>query len=106
MIGFGGAFTEAAAYTLSRMSPGKRAEVIHRYFHPVEGLNYSMGRVHIHSCDFALGNYTYVQDHDTELATFDISHDHKWVLPLIKDAMEVKADLSRCWLLPGALRHG
>ncbi len=90
MIGFGGAFTEAAAYTLSRMSPEKRAEVIHRYFHPVEGLGYSMGRVHIHSCDFALENYTYVDDHDTELATFDISHDYKWVLPLIKEAMQVK----------------
>ncbi|MFF2019153.1 glycoside hydrolase family 30 beta sandwich domain-containing protein [Paenibacillus sp. NPDC058177] len=90
MIGFGGAFTEAAAYTLSRLSPEKRAEVIHRYFHPEEGLNYSMGRVHIHSCDFALGNYTYVEDNDTELATFDISHDHQWVLPLIKDAMAVK----------------
>ncbi|MBY0014519.1 glycoside hydrolase family 30 protein [Paenibacillus typhae] len=90
IIGFGGAFTEAAAYTLSRMSPARRAEVIRSYFHPEEGLSYSMGRVHIHSCDFALGNYTYVQDQDTELATFDISHDHQWVLPLIKDAMEVK----------------
>ncbi|MRN55405.1 glycoside hydrolase family 30 protein [Paenibacillus monticola] len=90
MLGFGGAFTEAAAYTLSRMSTEKRAEVIQRYFHPVDGLGYNMGRVHIHSCDFALGNYTYVQDNDTELASFDISHDYKWVLPLIKDAMEVK----------------
>lgn len=90
MLGFGGAFTEAAAYTLSRMSTEKRAEVIQRYFHSVDGLGYNMGRVHIHSCDFALGNYTYVQDNDTELASFDISHDYKWVLPLIKDAMEVK----------------
>ncbi|WP_339221871.1 glycoside hydrolase family 30 protein [Paenibacillus sp. FSL H8-0332] len=90
IIGFGGAFTEAAAYTLSRMSPAKRTEVIRRYFDPVDGLNYSMGRVHIHSCDFALGNYTYVEDGDTELKTFDISRDHKWVLPLIKDAMKVR----------------
>ncbi|UQZ34536.1 glucosylceramidase [Paenibacillus sp. PK3_47] len=90
IIGFGGAFTEAAAYTLSRMSAGQQAEIIRRYFHPEEGLNYSMGRVHIHSCDFALGNYTYVQDEDTELASFDISRDHKWVLPMIKEAMAVK----------------
>lgn len=90
IIGFGGAFTEAAAYTLSRISPEKRAEVIRRYFHPEEGLNYTMGRVHIHSCDFALGNYTYIEDYDTELNTFDISHDHQWVLPLIKDAMKEK----------------
>lgn len=90
MIGFGGAFTESAAYTLSRLSPEKRAEVIQRYFHPVEGLAYNMGRVHIHSCDFSLGNYTYVEDNDTELATFDISHEYKWVIPLIKDAMKLR----------------
>ena len=90
IVGFGGAFTEAAAYTLSRVSDEKRAEVIRSYFDPMEGLGYSIGRVHIHSCDFALGNYTYVEDNDTELATFDISHDQQWVLPLIKDAMKVK----------------
>ena len=90
IVGFGGAFTESAAYTLSRVSKEKRAEVIRSYFDPIEGLGYSIGRVHIHSCDFALGNYTYVEDNDTELATFDISHDHQWVLPLIKDAMKVK----------------
>lgn len=108
MIGFGGAFTEATAYTLSRLTPEKRAEVIHRYFHPTEGLNYSMGRVHIHSCDFALGNYTYVEENDTELATFDISHDHQWVLPLIKDAMAVKGGeltlLASPWSPPGWMK--
>ncbi|RUT48276.1 glucosylceramidase [Paenibacillus anaericanus] len=90
VIGFGGAFTESAAYTLSRVSAKNREKVIRSYFDPTEGLGYSIGRVHIHSCDFALGNYTYVADNDTELSTFDISHDHQWVLPLIKDAMKVK----------------
>ncbi|WP_342746087.1 glycoside hydrolase family 30 protein [Paenibacillus donghaensis] len=90
IMGFGGAFTEAAAYTLSRMSEDKRQEVIRRYFDPAEGLGYTLGRVHIHSCDFALGNYTYVEDNDTELTSFDIAHDHKWVLPLIHDAAKVK----------------
>ncbi|MEO3947235.1 glycoside hydrolase family 30 protein [Gorillibacterium sp. CAU 1737] len=90
MLGFGGAFTEAAAYTLSRISPENRAEAIRRYFHPVEGLGYTLGRVPIHSCDFALGNYTYLQDGDTELTTFDIAHDRELILPLIRDAAEVK----------------
>lgn len=89
IIGFGGAFTEAAAYTLSRISPDKRAEVISKYFDPEQGLGYTIGRVHIHSCDFALGNYTYVEDNDTELKTFDISHERKWVLPLIHDAVKI-----------------
>ena len=92
VIGFGGAFTEAAAYTLSRMSEDKRQEVINSYFDKEKGLGYSIGRVHIHSCDFALENYTYVQDYDTDLKSFDISRDRKWVLPLLKDAMMARGE--------------
>ena len=88
IIGFGGAFTEAAAYTLARMEPEKRQEIVKKYFDPVEGLGYNLGRVHIHSCDFALGNYTYVEENDTELKTFDISHEKKWVFPFIKGSHE------------------
>ncbi|WLR54810.1 glycoside hydrolase family 30 protein [Mesobacillus subterraneus] len=87
IIGFGGAFTEATAYTLSQITPDKRQEVIESYFNQETGLGYTIGRVHIHSCDFALGNYTYVDDYDENLNTFDISRDHKWVLPLLKDAV-------------------
>ncbi|MCA1032551.1 glucosylceramidase [Bacillus timonensis] len=90
MLGFGGAFTEATAYTLSQMSSDKRAEVLRSYFDQKEGLGYTIGRVHIHSCDFALENYTYVEENDVELKTFNIERDHKWVIPLVKDAMEVK----------------
>jgi len=86
IIGFGGAFTESAAYTLSKITEDKRKEVIEAYFNPETGINYSIGRVHIHSCDFSLENYTYVTDQDMELKTFDISRDFKWVIPLILDA--------------------
>lgn len=92
IIGFGGAFTEASAYTLSRMSEDKRQEVINSYFDKEKGLGYSIGRVHIHSCDFALENYTYVEDYDTELKSFDISRDRKWVLPLIKDSVKTRGE--------------
>ena len=90
ILGFGGAFTEATAYTLAQMPDDKREEVINSYFDPEDGLGYTIGRVHIHSCDFALENYTYVEENDEELETFDISRDKKWVLPLIKDAIDVK----------------
>jgi glucosylceramidase len=92
ILGFGGALTEAAAYTLSKMSEDRRKEVIESYFHQENGIGYSLGRVHIHSCDFSLGNYTYVQDDDVELKTFDIARDRKWVLPLIKDAEKVRGE--------------
>ncbi|WP_152396121.1 glycoside hydrolase family 30 protein [Paenibacillus guangzhouensis] len=116
ILGFGGAFTEASAYTLSRMSEAKRVEVLHSYFDPTDGLGYTIGRVHIHSCDFALGNYTYVEEHDKALRTFDISRDHQWVLPLVKDAATVKGSpitmLASPWSPPawmktnGEMNHG
>lgn len=90
IIGFGGAFTEAAAYTLARMQPQKRQEIVKKYFDREEGLGYNLGRVHINSCDFALSNYTYVEENDTELKTFDISHEKRWVFPFIKDAIKAR----------------
>ncbi|XFA98976.1 glycoside hydrolase family 30 beta sandwich domain-containing protein [Candidatus Izemoplasma sp. B36] len=89
IIGFGGAFTESAAFTLSNVSDSKREKVLTSYFDKVEGLNYTIGRVHIHSCDFSLGNYTYVEDNDIELKTFDISRELKYVIPMIKDAERI-----------------
>ncbi|MEI5907487.1 glycoside hydrolase family 30 protein [Bacillus spongiae] len=116
IVGFGGAFTEAAAFTLSQMPEGKRQEVIENYFDQEKGLGYTIGRVHIHSCDFALENYTYVEDNDVELKTFDISRDHQWVIPMIKDAMNVKGGsiplLASPWSPPawmksnGDMNHG
>ena len=86
IIGFGGAFTEAAAYTLSRMSGGNQKKIIDAYFGP-NGIGYSFCRNHINSCDFSLGNYAYVEDPaDTKLKTFDISNDRKYIIPMIKMA--------------------
>lgn len=92
IVGFGGAFTEAAAYTLSRISKDKRDEVIKKYYSKEEGIGYNLGRVHIHSCDFALENYTYVKENDTNLETFNIERDRKLVLPLIKDAEKMSGE--------------
>jgi len=92
ILGFGGAFTEAAAHTLAQISPELRQEVIESYFNQDTGLGYSLGRVHIHSCDFALENYTYVDDGDEELETFDISRDKEKIIPLIKDAKAERGD--------------
>lgn len=89
IIGFGGAFTESAAYTLSQVSTDLRDEVLHSYFDKSEGLNYTIGRVHINSCDFCLGNYTYVDDYDIELSSFNIDRELKYVVPMIKDAEQI-----------------
>ncbi|RSK25616.1 glucosylceramidase [Bacillus sp. HMF5848] len=108
IMGFGGAFTEAAAYTLSHLPADERLKVIDSYFNKETGLGYSLGRTHIHSCDFALENYTYVEDHDAELNTFSIDREHKWVLPFIKDAMSIRGEditiLSSPWSPPAWMK--
>ncbi len=108
MMGFGGAFTESAAYTLSLMPDEKREEVLKAYFDPEEGLNYTLGRVHINSCDFSLKNYTYVEENDTSLETFDIARERQWVIPMIKDAEKIRGGklnlLASPWSPPGWMK--
>ena len=85
--GFGGAFTESAAHNYAGMSGGKKKELAEAYFGQT-GLRYHLGRIHMNSCDFALGNYAYVEEGDAELATFSIAHDFEEIIPLIRDAQK------------------
>ena len=88
--GFGGAFTEAAATTLCKMSPKKQEEIIHAYFNKITGHGYTLCRTHINSCDFALGNYAYTEvEGDTELKHFSIDRDRQALIPMIKEATRV-----------------
>ncbi|RJG25269.1 glycoside hydrolase family 30 beta sandwich domain-containing protein [Paenibacillus thiaminolyticus] len=86
--GFGGAFTEAAAVTLKKMSAKKQREIIDACFAPETGLGYTLCRTHIHSCDFALGNYVYIEEGDDSMESFDVERDRDALLPFMKQAME------------------
>ncbi|WP_167959017.1 glycoside hydrolase family 30 protein [Anaerosporobacter faecicola] len=88
MKGFGGAFTEAAGYTVSQMSEEQQKEIAKAYYGE-EGIGYTLGRVSINSCDFALGNYAYVEEpQDFTLETFSRERDQQYVVPLIRLAQE------------------
>ena len=94
-LGFGGAFTEAAAYTLANTAKENRDNVIKAYFSREEGLGYNLGRTTIGGCDFALEPYMYVEKGDETLNTFNMDRDSKWIIPLIKDAeKEAKEELT------------
>ena len=90
ILGFGGAFTEAATYTLNKLSKANQDKVLKAYFDIDSGLGYNLGRVHINSCDFSLENYSYVEPYDTELKTFDIAREKQWVIPTIKAAEKIR----------------
>ncbi len=93
MDGFGGAFTEAAGYNMTLLSPERQAEVIQAYFGE-DGLQYNMGRTHINSCDFGLGNYAYMEDmEDKEFKTFSMEQDFRYIIPMLKEALKISPEL-------------
>jgi glucosylceramidase len=99
--GFGGAFTEAAATTLLKLSPAKQEEILRSYFDPAAGLGYTLCRTHINSCDFALGNYAYSErDGDFDLKTFSIEHDRAALIPMIKRALKIAGSGLRLFASP------
>ncbi|MBX7169462.1 MAG: hypothetical protein K1X72_00805 [Pyrinomonadaceae bacterium] len=86
-IGIGGAFTDAAAETFFKLSKTKQEEFIQAYFSKEKGIGYSLGRLTIHSSDFSSGSYTYINEGDKELKSFNIAHDQQFRIPLLKQAM-------------------
>lgn len=87
ITGFGGAFTESSAHLLNRLSRKNRDLILDAYF-GTNGAKYSMARMHINSCDFSLGNYSYAPvKGDVTLLHFSIERDRGGIIPMIKDAM-------------------
>lgn len=88
-FGIGGAITDAAAETFYKMPKDKQQEILNAYFDKKNGIGYTVARTNINSCDFSSDNYTYVTDStDRQLRSFNIEHDKKFKLPLIKEAMK------------------
>jgi glucosylceramidase len=87
-IGIGGSFTDASAETFAKLSKAKQDEFLQAYFDKNKGIGYTLGRTTIHSSDFSSGSYTYINEGDKELKSFNIEHDRQFRLPFIKKAME------------------
>ena len=71
ILGFGGAFTEASASIYDQLETDKKNEIIQAYFGD-SGNQYNMGRTHINSCDFSLGNYALCEQEDRKLTDFPL----------------------------------
>ncbi len=85
--GFGGALTESSAWVLAQIPTEKRAEVLHRYYDPKDGLGYTLARTHINSCDFSLNMWALDETPgDYDLLNFSLAPMRRWLLPLLHDA--------------------
>lgn len=87
MLGIGGALTDASAETFFKLPADKQQEFLTAYYGKEKGIGYTLARTNIGSCDFSSESYTYIQDGDSALKTFNIDHDKKYKIPFIKDAM-------------------
>ena len=90
--GFGGAFTEAAATVWQGLPAAAREQFLRDSFDPHTGHGYTLCRVHMNSCDFALGNYAHLEEPDDfSLTSFNIERDRRALLPFIQAALRVAA---------------
>mmetsp|Transcript_102789 Transcript_102789/g.297159 ORF Transcript_102789/g.297159 Transcript_102789/m.297159 type:complete len:590 (+) Transcript_102789:100-1869(+) len=88
-IGFGGSFTESATHSLRQLGQERWNEVVKAYFDPEHGLGYTIGRVHIGSCDFSLSSWTCgdLKEGDHELEDFSLDYyETLGILPMIREA--------------------
>jgi len=98
--GFGGALTEATAYTYSLMDTKTKEDFLDFYFNE-EGNNYRFVRIPVDSCDFSLGHYAAVDNpNDTSLNTFSLKRDKKYIIPLLFDVEKHLGDKLQIMLSP------
>ncbi len=87
VVGIGGSLTDASAETFAKLPKEKQQELLTAYYDVEKGIGYTIARTNIQSCDFSSGTYSYVSNNDESLKTFDVSHDEKYRIPLIKQAI-------------------
>src|SRR5580765_3430791 len=87
MLGIGGALTDASAEVYAKLPAAKQREFMDAYFDADKGIGYNLGRTNIHSCDFSSGSYTYVNEGDKALSSFNVNHDKQFRIPFIKKAI-------------------
>lgn len=100
IIGFGAAITDASSEVYSKMSPSIQKKLISMFFDKNMGLGYNIIRTNMNSCDFSSESYTYIKEGDSMLSTFDISHDRKYKIPMILDALKQSGVKTKIYISP------
>lgn len=93
--GFGGAFNEAGWYALSQLDESERERALELLFDPHEGIGLDWGRIPIGPNDYSLERYTL----SDAPGHFAINHDRLYLIPYVKAAQAVKADI-QFWATP------
>ncbi len=108
-VGFGVAITPSSCYELSLMDSLERKKLL-RHIYSKDGLGLSVGRICVGSCDYSPEIYSY-DDHpfDTALEHFSVERDEKYIIPMIKEILEINPDIflfASPWSPPGWMKTG
>lgn len=91
ILGFGGAFTESAAFAYSCLDEDGKKKAMELLFGKT-GLRYNFCRLCIGSSDFSLDMYDYIEESDETLGSFSVDRDRKYVIPMVRDAIKTARD--------------
>lgn len=87
VLGIGGAITDASAETFARLPKPAQRALLTAYYDPQKGIGYTLARTTIHSSDFSSGSYTYIKEGDAALKSFSVSHDERYRIPMLRQAI-------------------
>jgi glucosylceramidase len=108
ILGFGAAFTDAACYTLSRLSESDRGNLLRKMFGQDQHA-LSVGRIPIGASDYSTAAYSYDDGPaDPEMKRFSIDRDRDYVLPTLQAAMVANPDVflfGSPWSPPGWMKY-
>jgi glucosylceramidase len=94
IIGFGGAFTDAAGINILSLDKDAQTRLLRSYFSE-DGLEYNVGRIPIAGSDFSTRAYSYDDNSpgDFGLANFSLQYeDYVYKIPVIQEAMSMSTD--------------
>lgn len=90
---FGVAITPSSCYELSLMQKSERQKLLNNIYSK-DGLGLSIARLCIGSSDYSAEIYSYDDvENDTELKFFSVERDEEYVIPIIKEILEINPDL-------------
>ena len=108
-LGFGVAITPSSCYVLSKMSKDERKDLF-SHLYSKDGVNLGIARLCIGSSDYSPEIYSYDDvPFDTELSHFSVSRDGEYIIPIIKEILEINPDLyilASPWSPPGWMKTG
>lgn len=108
-MGFGVAITGSSCYNLSLMKSNDRHELL-KNLYSKNGLNFQIGRLSIGSSDYSAELYTYDDvENDTSLEHFSIEKDKNYIIPIIKEILEINPELTLFaspWSPPAWMKTG